>query len=98
MGSGIEPLPIAPGILLDPAGVGLVANCTHSRAFREARELLTGPADLPVEALAVLALNPLLQLRVDIHRHLRIRVPDLAHDPLQVKAVGDQSDRDISAS
>jgi hypothetical protein len=31
------------------------------------------------------AIYPLLELRVDIHRHGRIRVADLIHDPLDVE-------------
>jgi hypothetical protein len=50
-----------------------------------------------VEVRAVVALGALLQLRVHIHRHLRVGVADLVHDPLHVKAVGQQRDRDVRA-
>ncbi|HEV3318458.1 MAG TPA: hypothetical protein VG053_01835 [Solirubrobacteraceae bacterium] len=39
----------------------------------------------------------LLQLRVDVHRHLRVGVADLSHDPLDVEVVCEQSDRDVGA-
>jgi hypothetical protein len=45
----------------------------------------------------VLTIDALLQLRVDVHRHLRIRVPDLAHHPEHVEPVGQQRDRDVRA-
>jgi hypothetical protein len=34
----------------------------------------------PVEAGPVAAIDALLKLRVDIHRHLRVGVADLSHD------------------
>jgi hypothetical protein len=40
-----------------------------------------------VEADAVLALDAPFELGVDVERHLRVCVPDLAHDPLHVEAV-----------
>jgi hypothetical protein len=40
----------------------------------------------------MLALHALLELRVDIERHLGVGVPDLAHDPLDVEAIGQQRD------
>jgi hypothetical protein len=33
------------------------------------------------------ALDTLLELRVDVHRHLRVDVADLAHDPLDALEV-----------
>ena len=66
--------------------------------------LLDGPvqpfsrlSDESVERLAVLALGALLQLGVDVHRHLRVGVADLTHDPQDVEAVGEQRDRDVGA-
>jgi hypothetical protein len=46
----------------------------------------------------VLALDALLQLRVDVERHLRVGVADLAHHPEDVEAVGEQRDRDVGAA
>ncbi|MGZ6574601.1 MAG: hypothetical protein ACXVHB_19535 [Solirubrobacteraceae bacterium] len=40
----------------------------------------------------MLALDALLQLRVDVERHLRIGVADLPHHPQHVEAVGEQRD------
>jgi hypothetical protein len=45
-----------------------------------------------VERGAVGALDALLEQGVDVERHLRIGVPDLAHHPLDVEAVGEQRD------
>jgi hypothetical protein len=50
-----------------------------------------------VEALAVAPVDALLELGVDIHRHLRVGVADLAHHPLDVEVVGEQGDRDVRA-
>lgn len=44
------------------------------------------------------AVDPLLELRVDVHRHLRVGVADLAHHPLDVEVVGEQRDRDVGAA
>jgi hypothetical protein len=49
------------------------------------QKLLAGVAHELVELGSTVALGALLQLRVDIHRHLRVGVPDLAHDPLHVE-------------
>jgi hypothetical protein len=46
----------------------------------------------------MLALDALLQLRVDVERHLRIGVADLPHDPEDVEAIGEQRDRDVGAA
>ena len=46
----------------------------------------------------MLALDALLQLGVDVERHLRIGVADLAHDPEDVEAIGEQRDRDVGAA
>jgi hypothetical protein len=54
--------------------------------------------DEPVKCRPVLALDALLELRVDVHRHLRVGVADLAHDPQHVEAVGQQRDRDVRAT
>ncbi|MGZ6644078.1 MAG: hypothetical protein ACXVFT_19925 [Solirubrobacteraceae bacterium] len=43
----------------------------------------------------MLALDALLQLGVDVERHLRIGMPDLPHDPEDVEAIGKQRDRDV---
>jgi hypothetical protein len=64
----------------------------------DAVESLACPAHERVERLAVRALRPLLQLRVDVHRHLRVGMSDLPHDPENVEVVGEQGDRDIGAS
>jgi hypothetical protein len=40
----------------------------------------------------VAPIDSLLQLRVDVHRHLRVRVPDLAHHPEDVEGVGEERD------
>jgi hypothetical protein len=45
-------------------------------------------ATFVVELGAVGAVGALLELRVDVHRHLRVGVPDLGHHPLHVEAVG----------
>jgi hypothetical protein len=58
-------------------------------------KLHTGVAHDGVEAHSMLALHALLELRVDIERHLGFGVPDLAHDPLDVEAIGQQSDGDV---
>jgi hypothetical protein len=63
----------------------------------ECQKLLTGVAHELVEARSTVTLGALLQLRVDIDRHLRIGMPDLAHDPLHVEVVGQQFDRDVRA-
>jgi hypothetical protein len=34
---------------------------------------------------SAVAVGALLQLRVDVHRHFRVGVPDLAHNPLHVE-------------
>jgi hypothetical protein len=44
-----------------------------------------------VERLAVLALDALLLLGVNVHGHVRVGVADLAHHPEHVKAVGEQA-------
>ncbi|MEX0972372.1 MAG: hypothetical protein WDZ46_03845 [Solirubrobacterales bacterium] len=44
------------------------------------------------------AVYPLLELRVDVHRHLRVGVADLAHHPLDVEFVGEQGDRYVGAA
>ncbi|HEX8106022.1 MAG TPA: hypothetical protein VF533_25630 [Solirubrobacteraceae bacterium] len=44
------------------------------------------------------AVGALLELRVDVERHLRVGVADLAHDPLDVEAVGDEGDGDVGAA
>jgi hypothetical protein len=61
-------------------------------------ELLARGADKAIELDAVGPLDPLLELRVDVHRHLRVGVPDLAHDPLDVEVVRQQRDRDVRAA
>jgi hypothetical protein len=48
-----------------------------------------------IEVGAVVALGALLQLRVGVHRHLRVGVADLVHDPLDVEVVCEQRDRDV---
>ena len=65
------------------------------RAHLGAVKLHTGVAHDGVEAHSMLALHALLELRVDVERHLRVGVPDLAHDPLDVEAIGQQSDGDV---
>jgi hypothetical protein len=60
--------------------------------------MLAGLVDEPAERPPVLALDALLQLGVDVHRHLRIGVADLAHHPQHVEAVGQQRDRDVRAT
>jgi hypothetical protein len=57
------------------------------------QKLLAGVANELVELGSTVAIGALLQLRVDVHRHLRVGVPDLAHDPLHVEVVGQQSDQ-----
>jgi hypothetical protein len=59
---------------------------------------VAGLADEAVEALAVVTLGALLELRVHVHRHLGVGVADLAHNPLDVEVVREQSDRDVGAS
>lgn len=44
--------------------------------------------DQPIKVDPMRPVDPLLELRVDIHRHPRISVADLAHDPLHVELVG----------
>ncbi|HEX3608077.1 MAG TPA: hypothetical protein VHU14_00185 [Solirubrobacterales bacterium] len=44
------------------------------------------------------AVDPLLELRVDVHRHLRVGVADLPHHPLDVEVVGEQRDRNVGAA
>jgi hypothetical protein len=43
-------------------------------------QLLLCPSEQAVEARPVLSLDPLLQLRIDIHGHGRVRIADLIHD------------------
>ena len=83
----------------------------RSRAFRPNRrpnrplrrlairlaQLRAGPAHELVELGAVVALRALLQLRIDVHRHLRVGVADLVHHPLDVEVVRQQRDRDVRA-
>jgi hypothetical protein len=45
------------------------------------RFLTPGRSEPLVKGGAVAALNALLELCVDVHRHRRVSVPDLAHDP-----------------
>lgn len=63
------------------------------RVAQDAVGPLAGVAQQPVEALAVAPVDPLLELCVDVQRHLRVGVADLAHHPLDVEVVGEQSDR-----
>jgi hypothetical protein len=58
---------------------------------------LRAPDEL-VERGPVRAVDALLELGADVHRHLRVGVADLAHDPLDVEAVGQQCDRDVGAA
>src|SRR5947209_6154476 len=60
-------------------------------------ELLSRVADEAVEAFAVLAVDALLELGVDVEGHLAVGVADLAHHPLDVEVVGEQRDRDVGA-
>jgi len=48
-------------------------------------QLLAGVADEPVEGGAVVALGPLLKLRVDLESHLGVDVPDLVMTPTTSK-------------
>ena len=54
-------------------------------------EALPCPSHERVEGLAVRALGPLLELRVNVHRHLRVGVPVLAHHPEDVEAVASRA-------
>ncbi|HKG04753.1 MAG TPA: hypothetical protein VKB03_16395 [Conexibacter sp.] len=44
------------------------------------------------------AVDALLQLRIDVERHLRVGVADLAHDPFHVEVVRQQRDGDARAA
>ncbi|HEY5196525.1 MAG TPA: hypothetical protein VIJ51_05810 [Solirubrobacteraceae bacterium] len=61
-------------------------------------ELVAGGADEAVEGRSVGSLDPLLELGVDVERHLRVGVADLTHHPLDVEVVGQQRDRDVGAA
>lgn len=56
---------------------------------------LCGRRQQPIEVLPVRPGGSLLQLGVDVHRHPRVGVADLAHHPLHVELVGAQGDRDV---
>jgi hypothetical protein len=43
------------------------------------------------------AVGALLQLRVDVERHLRVGMAGLAHDPLDVEAVGEHRLSDLKS-
>ncbi len=45
-----------------------------------------------------LSLGALLQLGVDVHGHLGVRMPDLTHHPQDVEPVGQQRDRNVRAA
>jgi hypothetical protein len=53
--------------------------------------------DEAVEARAVVALGALLELGINVERHLRVGVADLAHHPLDVEVVREQCDLDVRA-
>jgi len=61
-------------------------------------ELLAGIADEAVELGPVRALYALLELGIDVERHLGVGTPDLAHDPLDVEVVRQQHERDVRAT
>src|SRR5215218_4477682 len=69
----------------------LIDVCVQAVPMR----LLAGGSEEAVEVRSVAALDSLLQLRVRVHRHLRVGVPDLTHDPLHVEVVGQEGDRDV---
>src|SRR5947209_1853524 len=60
-------------------------------------ELLSRVADEAVEAFAVLSVDALRELGVDVEGHLAVGVADLAHHPLDVEVVGEQGNRDVGA-
>jgi hypothetical protein len=62
-----------------PASIGAATRAIPPSAL--------SPDAPAVEALAVAAIDALLALGVDIHRHLRVGAADLAHDPLDVEVV-----------
>ncbi len=57
--------------------------------------IVAGDAYEPVEAGAMPAIDPPLQLRVDVQCHAQVGVPDLVHDPLHVELVSQERDRDV---
>ena len=68
----------------------------QNRSFG-AVKVLARLADERVEGAAVVAADALLELVVDVGCHLGVGVADLAHDPHDVEAVGEQGDRDVGA-
>ena len=64
----------------------------RERTSRWIWALLARLPDEIVEGPSVLALDALLQLGVHVECHLRVGVPDLAHDPEDVEAIGEQGD------
>ena len=84
MRSGLRAVLVVCGVVL---GLGIHALAVH---------LLLGRADDRVEPHPVVALDALLKLGVDVEGHLRVGMPDLAHDPLDIDAVGEERDRDVA--
>jgi len=75
----------------------VVQNRARVGLDAHAVELVAGVVHESVEGRAVVALGALLELRVDVHRHLRVGVAYLIHHPLHVKVVRQQGDADVGA-